>query len=139
MAHFARLNENKQVIDVIVVSNDVMLVDGVESEAAGLAFCASLSDHQYVQTSYNSTFRTRYAMIGGTYDESRDEFVDAQPFPSWSLDSMNVWQPPVPKPSDLYEWNESDQTWVLMPQPETAFPQADGQWVQNPITGQWQR
>jgi hypothetical protein len=81
MAHFARL-ENNIVTEVIVVHNNELLVDGVESEAKGIAFCQSLFgiNTKWVQTSYNSNFRKKYAGIGMIYDEELDEFLPSEPF-----------------------------------------------------------
>lgn len=77
MAHFAQLDENNVVTQVIVVSNDELMDNGVESEAKGIAFCQSLfgADTRWVQTSYNAKFRGVYAGIGFTYDAGKDVFV----------------------------------------------------------------
>ena len=77
MAHFAQLDENNVVTQVIVVNNDELMDNGVESEAKGIAFCQSLfgADTRWVQTSYNSKFRDVYAGIGYTYDADKDVFV----------------------------------------------------------------
>ena len=60
-----------------------------------------------------SFFRKQNAKIGGSYDPIADEFVDAKPYPSWTLDSDNDWNAPVAKPSDdkLYFWNEGTTSW----------------------------
>ena len=86
MSHFAQLDENNVVTQVIVVHNNELVdskqttvnEDGsvpvaiVESEAKGIAFCQSLfgDDTRWVQTSYNGSFRGKYAGIGDTYDGS---------------------------------------------------------------------
>lgn len=77
MAHFAQLDENNVVMQVIVVHNNELLDNGVESEARGVAFCQSLfgSDTRWVQTSYNANFRGKYAGIGDVYDAEKDEFA----------------------------------------------------------------
>jgi len=70
MAHFAKI-ENEIVRDVIVVNNEVIYdKKGQEKESIGIAFCKSLfgEDTQWVQTSYNSTFRGKYATIGDKWD-----------------------------------------------------------------------
>jgi len=77
MAHFAELNENNVVTQVIVVNNDELLDNGVESEAKGVAFCQSLLGGNWVQTSYNANFRGKYAGIGDTYDG--EKFVAPEP------------------------------------------------------------
>jgi len=117
MAHFAQLDENNVVLQVIVVGND--MVDDLpypESESVGVAYCQSLfgTDTRWKQTSFNHNFRHWYAGIGYTYDDNLDAFIEPQPFPSWSLDTLAcVWVPPVPYPEDgLYYWDEGTLTWV---------------------------
>jgi len=51
--------------------------------------------------------------IGSRYDESLNKFIYPQPYPSWTLDSSGVWQPPKPKPSSgISDWNEDSQEWI---------------------------
>lgn len=78
MAHFAQLDKNNVVLQIIVVNNDV--VDNLTfpaSEALGISFCQSLygADTIWKQTSYNNNFRKVYAGIGSIYDFVLDEFV----------------------------------------------------------------
>jgi hypothetical protein len=113
MAHFARI-ENNTVVNVIVVHNNELLVDGIENEQKGRDFCHNLLGGEWVQTSYNNNFRKHYAGVGFTYDNVRDEFVATQPFPSWSLDSNNDWNAPTPKPEGDFRWDESSLSWVIM-------------------------
>jgi len=77
MAHFAQLDENNVVTQVIVVHNNELLDNGVEREELGVAFCKSLfgADTRWVQTSYNGSIRKHYAGVGYTYDPVADEFV----------------------------------------------------------------
>ncbi len=78
MAHFAKLDENNKVIEVIVVSNDDILDEnGDESEEVGIKFCRMIQGENtnWKQTSYNGNIRGRYAGIGMYYDETIDEFV----------------------------------------------------------------
>ena len=79
MAHFAELDENNIVQRVIVVVNFELLVDGVENEAKGIEFCQSLFGGNWVQTSFNETFRKRFAGIGYNYDLTRDAFITPEP------------------------------------------------------------
>ncbi|CAB4203976.1 hypothetical protein UFOVP1387_31 [uncultured Caudovirales phage] len=115
MAHFAEIDDNNIVISVIAVHNNELLVDGVESEQRGVAFCNSIKTARWIQTSYNANFRKSPAYVGGTYDDQRDEFVYPQPFPSWSLDDNNDWQPPVARPTadGQWIWEEETQQWQL--------------------------
>jgi hypothetical protein len=79
MAHFAELDENNTVKQIIVVHNNELLDNGVESEAKGIAFCQSLFGGNWVQTSYNGNIRKNYAGIGFTYDPIRDAFISQKP------------------------------------------------------------
>jgi hypothetical protein len=115
MAHFAQLDENNTVTQVIVVANEELLLDGVENETKGILFCKSLfgEDTRWVQTSYNGTIRKNYAGIGYTFDPVNDYFFAPQPFPSWTLDADAIWQAPTPMPTDgkFYTWNEATLSW----------------------------
>jgi hypothetical protein len=115
MAHFAQLDDNSVVTQVIVVHNNEMLDNGVESEVKGIAFCQSLLGGNWKQTSYNANIRKNYAGIGYTYDASRDAFIPPQPFQSWTLvESTCTWQAPVPVPTDNkpYRWDEATLSWL---------------------------
>jgi len=118
MAHFAKLNSNNIVTQVLVVKNEVILnADNTESEYKGKVFLNSLfGQATWIQTSYNGNFRKQFAGIGYKYDSTNDVFISPQPFDSWTLDSDFDWQPPTPYPTDgnNYEWNEDDQTWDLI-------------------------
>jgi hypothetical protein len=113
MAHFAQLDENNIVTQVIAVHNNELLENGVESEAKGIQFCQSLLGGNWVQTSYNGNIRKNYAGIGYTYDPINDWFYAPQPYPSWTLDDNAKWQPPIPYPDDdkIYYWSEEELTW----------------------------
>ena len=108
MAHFAKIVDGK-VEQVIVVHNN--------DEANGAQFCHNLLGGEWLQCSYNNRIRKQFPGIGFTYDQTRDEFVAPQPYPSWTLDQNNDWQPPTPKPNEDYYWNENTQTWLLSEQP----------------------
>jgi len=117
MAHFAELDENNTVIQVIVINNNELLEDGVELEAKGIAFCQSLFGGNWVQTSYNANIRKKYAGIGFTYDPIRDAFISPKPYTSWILnEDTHLWEPPVPYPEDgnRYIWNEETLSWDLI-------------------------
>lgn len=76
MAHFAELDDNNIVKNVIVVNNEILLdSEGVEQETLGAAFCQELLGGTWIQTSYNNNFRGRYAGMGMIYDSVKDEFV----------------------------------------------------------------
>ena len=76
MAHFAKINSDNIVEQVIVVNNEILLdSEGVEQEALGAAFCEELFGGTWIQTSYNGNFRGYYAGVGMKYDLTKDEFV----------------------------------------------------------------
>jgi hypothetical protein len=79
VAHFAELDDNNVVLQVLVLGNDKTHdAAGVEHESLGTAWLlARFPDTQWVQTSYNNNFRSLYAGIGMTYDPVLDEFVEA--------------------------------------------------------------
>jgi hypothetical protein len=117
MAHFAEIDENNIVTRVVVVHNNELLVDDVESETKGIDFCESLFGHRnWLQTSYNGNIRYNFAGIGYTWDSENDAFIAPQPFPSWSLNENYVWESPIPYPEDgnIYSWNEDDQEWKII-------------------------
>jgi hypothetical protein len=140
MAHFAQLDSNNVVTQVIVVGNDdITDSNGIETETIGVAFCQKLfgADTNWKQTSYNSNMRGNYAGIGHTYMEnvatlgvgSTDIFIMQQPYASWSIDATKAhWEAPITEPAltddqiasgSYYTWDESayqaDNTtgWVL--------------------------
>ena len=141
MAHFAQLDDNNVVINVIVIANeDTSDSEGNEVESVGISLCKSLlggSDTNWKQTSYNANMRGNYAGIGYTYMQdvatlgvgATDIFIEQQPYSSWSIGiSTAKWYAPIPEPAltdeqdaagMYYEWDESayqaDNTtgWVL--------------------------
>ena len=101
MAHFAEIDENNIVTQVIVVHNNELLDNEQESETKGIDFCESLFGHRdWVQTSYNGTIRHNFAGKGYTWDSANDAFYAPQPFASWSLNEDYIWEAPVPYPKD---------------------------------------
>ena len=116
MAHFAQLNDENLVTQVIVVANeDTADQDGVENEAIGIAFCTNLLGGRWVQTSYNANIRKNYAGIGYKYDATLDAFIPPQPFESWTLNEETAqWEAPTPYPDDgkRYSWDEATTSWV---------------------------
>ncbi len=122
MAHFAKLDENNIVTEVIVVGNkDTSDANGVEKEYIGAAFCEKLFGGTWKQTSYNATFRKHYAGIGYTFDATRNAFIPPKPHASWVLNETSCsWEAPVAMPTDgqSYLWNEETLSWVVAPAPE---------------------
>ena len=110
MAHIAELDSNNIVLRVIVIANKEITDLSTESEE----YVANLiGSGTWKQTSYNRTFRSKYAAIGDTYNAGRNAFISPQPYASWTLNSDNMWQAPLSLPSDysppekVYKWNES--------------------------------
>ena len=115
MAHFAEINSENEVVNILTIDNvDIVDENGNESEDVGRGVCASLNgEGTYIQTSYNSSIRERYAVIGGTYEPGADVFIDAQPYPSWVLNnSTHVWESPTPNPGGYDYWDEDNLSWV---------------------------
>jgi len=108
MSHFAELNENNVVIRVLVGDN------ALPNE--GLDWFIENLGGTWVQTSYNGSFRKQFASAGYTYNPVADVFIEAQTYPSWTLDENFEWQPPVPKPSEgSYFWDEETTSWLELP------------------------
>ena len=129
MAHFAQLDDNNVVTQVIVVGNsDTADNNGVESENIGVAFCQSLlgAETNWKQTSYNANMRGNYAGIGMKYMTevatlgvgSTDVFISQQPYASWTISTTEArWVSPLgdaPALTDeqraagsYYTWDES--------------------------------
>ena len=109
MAHFAQLNDSNIVLAINVIADADCLDGASESEAVGITFCKSLwgADTIWKQTSFNGTIRKQFAVVGGSYDPSRNEFVGLSPWASWVLNATNDWTAPLVKPDGNYEWIET--------------------------------
>ena len=127
MAHFAKIDENNIVTQVIVVANeDTTDTNGVEVEEIGVAFCKKLlgAETNWKQTSYNNNFRVRYAGTGYSYNAELNAFIAPKPFESWTLvEETADWESPLgPAPElteaqvesrSFYKWDEENLAWVL--------------------------
>ena len=111
MAHYAFLDENNIVTEVIVGIDETELIDGLTPEI----WYGNFRGQTCLRTSYNNNIRKQYAGVGWSYDSEADVFVAPQPFPSWTLDSSNDWQPPTPKPEGEFYWDEETLVWVAIP------------------------
>ena len=113
MSHFAQIDENNIVVNVIVAEQDF-----IDSGAVG-------DPSTWIQTSYNTSagvhrlggtpLRKNYAGIGYTYDVTRDAFIPPSPFASWILNEDTCqWEAPTQMPTDdkLYTWNEETVSWI---------------------------
>ena len=119
MAHYAFLDENNIVTEVIVGKDEND--GGVDWEQ----FYGEIRSQVCKRTSYNTSggvhsgggtpFRKNYAGIGYTYDPGRDAFIPPQPFPSWTMDKDTcLWSAPTPYPDDggQYIWDENTLSWI---------------------------
>lgn len=78
MAHFAQLNDENRVINVIVIDNAILLDSNKEEqENLGIEYCQNLfgSNSKWIQTSYNSQKRGKFASVGDLYDEQQNIFI----------------------------------------------------------------
>jgi hypothetical protein len=115
MAHYAFLDSNNVVTQVIVGRNEDEVVDGISDWEAHYE---QVYGQKCVRTSYNNNIRKQYAGIGFTYDPVADVFIAPQPFLSWTLNENHDWQPPTPRPDDSYFWDESKLDWVQIERTE---------------------
>lgn len=130
MAHFAQLDENNVVIQVLAVGDEYTVDEnGVEDGRIGEAFYSNLLGGVWKQTSYNGKIRKNYAGIGYTYYPELDAFIPPKPYESWVLNTEKAeWEAPIPKPADkwvevpgeeplfyIYMWEEENTRWIARP------------------------
>jgi hypothetical protein len=111
MAHYAFLDEDNIVTEVITGKNESELIDGLTPEE----WYGNYRGQRCVRTSYNNNIRKQFAGVGFTYDDLDDVFIAPAPFESWYLDENYDWQAPIDYPADgkEYSWDEANQVWVL--------------------------
>ena len=113
MAHYAFLDENNIVTEVIVGIDETELIEGLDPET----WYGNFRGQTCKRTSYNNNIRFNYAGIGFTYDSERDAFIAPKPYESWILNEETCrWDAPVPYPDDGqdYVWNEEIVNWELV-------------------------
>lgn len=109
MAHYAFLDENNIVTEVITGIDETELIEGIPTEE----WYENFRGQRCIRTSYNNNIRKQFAGIGFFYDEENDVFISPSPYPSWTLDENFDWQPPIPMPNDgQYFWDEDTQEWI---------------------------
>lgn len=126
MAHYAFLDENNIVTEVITGRDEDDLAEGVTSWED---YYGAVRGQRCLQTSYNThagdhsadgvAFRGNYAGIGFEYRDDLDAFIPPKQYPSWVLDEETfLWVAPVPMPDDdkKYRWDESVSDWVEVPE-----------------------
>ena len=116
MAHYAFLNEDNIVTEVIVGVEETELIEGLDPET----WYGNFRGQTCKRTSYNGNIRKNYACIGYTYDEVWDAFIPNNPFPSWKLDYETFqWVPPVERPESeegfYFKWSEINKEWIKLP------------------------
>jgi hypothetical protein len=112
MAHYAFLDSDNIVTEVITGIDESQLIEGLDPET----WYGNFRGQICTRTSYNGNIRKNYAGIGYTYDAERDAFIPPKPFDSWLLDEDTCqWEAPVPYPTDgfTYTWNEAEVDWEL--------------------------
>ena len=112
MAHYAFLDENNIVTEVITGRNETEVVDGISDWEA---YYGEFRGQTCVRTSYNGNIRKNFAGIGFTYDVERDAFIAPKPFASWVLNEETCqWEAPIPYPDGdlMYKWDEEAGDWV---------------------------
>ncbi len=111
MAHYAFLDNNNVVTEVITGIHETETIEGLSTET----WYGNFRGQVCKRTSYNNNIRKKYAAIGDTYDATRDAFIAPKPFNSWTLDEVTCrWQAPTPMPTTegkFYYWSEDDLSW----------------------------
>jgi len=112
MAHYAFLDENNIVTEVITGIDETETIEGLDPET----WYGNFRGQTCKRTSYNNNIRFNYAGIGYSYDENRDAFIAPKPFTSWQLnESTCQWEAPTPMPINdkNYEWDEVTGAWCV--------------------------
>lgn len=110
MAHYAFLNSNNVVVEVITGIDETETIEGIDPES----WYSQFRGQRCVRTSYNRNIRKNYAGVGYTYDEGRDAFIPPQPYASWVLvEETCLWEAPIPQPDgEGWLWDEDNQQWM---------------------------
>ncbi len=150
MAHFAELNSSNEVLQVVVISNEDVNANGGDESSQAETFVASLVPYTtggvaWKQTSYNNNFRKQYAGVGYTYDATKDKIISIKPFSSWSLDSNDDWQAPVPVPTvteinslPVYRtWDEDNLRWKGQTFDTTTNPWTEKDYIWDASSKAW--
>ena len=95
MAHYAFLDENNIVTEVIVGIDETELIEGLDPES----WYSNFRGQTCKRTSYNGNIRKNYAGIGYSYDSVRDAFIP-------------------PKPDNAIGFDENTCRWIV---PEVEF------------------
>lgn len=111
MAHYAFLDDNNIVVEVITGKDETEILDGLTPEE----WYSNYRGLKCVRTSYNHNIRGVYAAVGYSYNEAEDIFIMPQPFPSW-VRNGSIWEPPFLYPDDgkHYQWDEENINWKIV-------------------------
>jgi hypothetical protein len=118
MAHYAFLDDNNIVTEVITGIDETELIEGLDTET----WYGNFRGQTCKRTSYNGNYRKNYAGMGYSYNEALDAFVAPKPYPSWMLDEETArWEAPVtyPEGEGNYLWDEAAGNWVALENSET--------------------
>ena len=113
MAHFAQIDSNNIVTQVLVIEQDVVDT-GLFGEPSSFVQ-TSYNTHGGVHTLGGTPLRKNYAGIGYTYDSVRDAFISPKPYNSWVLNETTcLYEAPTPMPTDdkQYTWDEDTTSWI---------------------------
>ena len=111
MAHYAFLDDDNVVTEVITGIDETETIEGLYTET----WYGNFRGQVCKRTSYNNNYRKNYAGIGYTFDAERDAFIAPKPYASWVLDEATCrWEAPTPMPTDgkFYYWSEADLAWT---------------------------
>ncbi len=116
MAHYAFLDKNNIVTEVITGVDETETIEGLSPEH----WYANFRGQACKRTSYNGNIRANFAGIGYKYDPDFDVFIEPKPYPSWKLNYITYsWEAPIAKPDDvegfIWRWSEYNQEWVKFP------------------------
>jgi hypothetical protein len=112
MAHYAFLDKNDVVTEVIVGIDETELIEDLDPET----WYGNFRGQVCKRTSYNGNIRKNYAGVGFTYNAELDAFIPPKPLDSWELNEDTCqWEAPIPYPNDglTYFWNEEELDWEL--------------------------
>ena len=117
MAQFAKIDSNNIVLSVEVIDdNELKDGDGNLQDSIGIQFLTTITQHSnWIRTYKDASERKNYAVVGGTYDSSKNAFIPTKPCDSWVLDESTCrWISPIAYPDDekFYVWDEDTTSWV---------------------------
>lgn len=113
MAHYAFLNEDNIVVEVITGIDETEIIEGKQPEI----WYSEFRGKRCIRTSYNANIRKNFAGIGYQYNEQLDAFIPPKPFDSWVLNEETAqWEAPIAYPADgvIYKWDEATLDWVAV-------------------------